>query len=128
MGLRGWTGSLGVGFEEGAVAPHLMEQRCEPRYDCVGFKTIIQQKRALGVVHLRDISSWGACGMTDMPVAVGALVFFELRKGHFYGARVKWVDRFTIGVQFVRQLRPEILKRVINSSRDLREAKLRALH
>lgn len=127
MGLRAWTGSLGTAFEEGALVD-AMERRGEPRYDCAGFKTVIQQKRALSVIHLRDISSWGACGMTDMPVAVGALVFFELRKGHFYGARVKWVNRFTIGVQFVRQLRPEILKRVITSSQELREAKLRALH
>jgi hypothetical protein len=118
---------LGAAFEEGALAD-VMERRSEPRYDCNGFKTIIQQKRVLSVVHLRDISSWGACGMTDMPVAVGALVFFELKKGHFYGARVKWVNRFTIGVQFVRQIRPEILKRVITVSREQREAKLRAFH
>jgi hypothetical protein len=118
---------LGAAFE-GAMSPDVMERRSEPRYDCSGFKTIIQQKRALGVVHLRDISSWGACGMTDMPVAVGALVFFELRKGHFCGARVKWVNRFTIGVQFIRQLRPETLKRVVTSSVELREAKLRAFH
>ena len=127
MSLQGWTGTLGAAFE-GALSPDVMERRVEPRYDCAGFKTIIQQKRALSVVHLRDISSWGACGMTDMPVAVGALVFFELRSGHFYGARVKWVNRFTFGVHFVRQLRPEILKRVITTTREQREAKLQALH
>jgi hypothetical protein len=119
----GWTGSSASEPDEEsgrAVAP--VERRSEPRYDCTGLKLILRQRRALGIIHLRNLSSWGACGITDLPVAVGALVFFELKKGHFYGARVKWVHRFAIGVQFARKLSPETLKRMLDAGAARRQA------
>lgn len=118
MGLLGWKGLVAPdgGDEAAAAPPRLVERRGEPRHDCTGLKLIVRQRRALGIVHLRNLSHWGACGITDLPVAVGALVFLELKKGHFYGARVRWVHRFTIGVQFARKLRPETLKRLLEDN------------
>jgi hypothetical protein len=102
------------------IRPPDRERRVEPREDCLGLKLIIRQRKGLGIIHLRNISSWGACGITDMPLAVGSLVFFELRKGHFYGARVRWVHRFTIGVNFARQMRPETVQRLVEAGRKAR--------
>jgi hypothetical protein len=113
MGLLGWIGSAESGEGAKPVAAPVRERRGEPRHDCVGLKLILRQRRGLGIIHLRNISRWGACGITDMPVAVGALVFLELKKGHFYGARVKWLNRFTIGVQFARPLQPETMAKLL---------------
>ena len=51
------------------------ERRQEPRGQYLGRKIIIRQRKAIGIMHLRNISSHGACGITDMPLAVGSLVF-----------------------------------------------------
>ena len=102
------------------IRPLAKERRVEPRIDCCGLKLIIRQRKTIGIIHLRNISSWGACGMTDMPLAVGSLVFIELKKGHYYGARVKWVRRFTIGVNFARQMKPETVQRLVAAGRQAR--------
>ena len=128
MRLLGWTEHFEPAADRDGPIPAVAEKRSEPREDCTGLKLIIRQRRALGIIHLRNISSWGACGITDMPLAVGSLVFLELRKGHFYGARVKWVHRFTVGVQLARQMRPEMMKRLVVAGRKAREPLLHALH
>ena len=85
------------------------ERRSEARHDCCGLKIIIRERRTLGILHLRNLSTWGASGITDMPLPVGSLVFLELTKSHYYRAQVRWVNRMTIGLQFGRPMRPEIL-------------------
>jgi hypothetical protein len=130
MRVDGWTaGEESKGRDDRvADAPaRPVERRAEPRYSCSGLKLIIRQRRALGIIHLRNLSHWGASGITDLPVAPGSLVFLELKKGHFYGARVKWVHRFALGVQFARKLAPETLRRLLDKAAEEREAKLRAL-
>jgi hypothetical protein len=128
MRLLGWTEEREPAVERDGPIPRADERRSEPREDCKGLKLIIRQRRALGIIHLSNISSWGACGITDMPLAPGSLVFLELRKGHFYGARVKWVHRFTLGLQLARQMRPEMMRRLLSDARKAREPQLRALH
>ena len=118
MRLQDWTGPFRPPVVAGdGIEPPIEERRSEPRHDCCGLKVIIRQRRALGIIHLSNLSTWGACGLTDMPVAVGSLVFLELKKGHFYGARVKWVLRMTIGVQLVRQMRTETMARLLARAR-----------
>lgn len=108
--------------EKAHIRPLAKERRVELRENALGLKLIVRQRKALGIIHLRDISSWGASGMTDMPLAVGSLVFFELKKGHFYGARVKWVRRFTIGVNFAKQMKPETVQRLVAAARKARQS------
>ena len=117
----------GAGEDAGGIDAPPVERRAEPRHDCTGLKLILRERRSLAIIHLRNLSHWGACGITDLPVAPGGLVFLELKKGHFYGARVKWVHRFALGLQFARKLRPETLKRLLDRAGEEREAKLRAL-
>ena len=93
------------------------EQRTEPRHDCRGVKIIIRERRTLGILHLRNLSTWGASGLTDMPLPVGSLVFLELTKSHYYRAHVKWVERMTIGLQLNRPMRPEILAGLLSRAR-----------
>src|SRR4051812_46929538 len=76
--------------ENGAEPARRQERRLEPRHDCCGLKMIIRERRTLGILHLRNLSTCGACGITDMPLSVGSRVFLELTKSHYYTAHVKW--------------------------------------
>ena len=117
MKLRVWGGSAAAAVEQEEVSPRRVERRGEPRHPCVGLKVIIRERRALGIIHLKDLSRWGAGGITDLAVDVGTLVFLELKRGHFYAARVKWVKRLNIGLQFARPMQPETLERLLGHAR-----------
>lgn len=80
-------------------------------------KIIIRERRTLGILHLRNVSSCGASGITDMPLPVGSRVFLELTKSHYWAADVRWVNRMTLGLQLCRPMRPEILAALLASAK-----------
>jgi hypothetical protein len=119
MKLRIWEESLAETVETehpGTPLPE-DERRSHPRYDCRGLKVIIRQRRALGIIHLQNISLSGAHGLTDMPLSVGAIVFLELKRARFYAATVNWAERLGIGIEFNRPLRPELMKKLLAQSK-----------
>jgi hypothetical protein len=99
--------AVGLGPDEASRA---VERRREPRRDVCGHKIIVRQRKALGIMHLKNLSSKGGCGLTDMPLAVGSLVFLELRKPHFWAAEVRWARSLSIGLEFFRPVRPEMFE------------------
>jgi hypothetical protein len=101
--------AVGLEPEEGPIA---VERRREPRRDVLGHKVIVRQRKALGILHLKNLSSKGGCGLTDMPLAVGSLVFLELRKPHFWAAEVRWARSLTVGLEFFRPVRPEMFEKL----------------
>jgi hypothetical protein len=104
-------GLLNVFSDDADDAPPV-ERRKEGRRDFLGRKVIIRQYRALGIIHLRNLSRGGACGITDMPIEVGSLVFIELNRPHFYAAEVVWASSLRIGLAMVKPLKPEVLDRL----------------
>src|SRR3954470_11048008 len=116
MGFRALTAAMVAGADSAEPARQ-EERRVEPRHDCCGLKIIIRERRALGILHLRNLSTYGACGLTDMPLPVGSLVFLELKKHRFFGARVKWVKRMTLGLQLCRPMNPEMLEELLKRAR-----------
>ena len=96
-------------FAEGGGEARRTERRKEARRDFLGRKIIIRQRKALGIMHLRNLSSGGTCGITDMPLAIGSLVFLEFRPPHFHAAEVVWATNLRIGLALVRPLRAEQL-------------------
>ena len=99
-------------FGDGANdAPHV-ERRKEARRDFLGRKVILRQYRSLGIIHLRNVSRGGICGITDMPVAIGSIVFVELNRPHFYAAEVVWANNLRIGLALYKPLKPETLERI----------------
>jgi hypothetical protein len=85
-----------------------VERRREPRKEISGRKIVVRQRKALGILHLKNLSSNGGCGITAMPLAVGSLVFVQLRKPLFQAAEVRWVRSLSIGLEFLRPLRPDM--------------------
>ena len=113
MKLLDWANDIrsavGLGPDD---ASRSVERRREARRDVSGQKVILRQRKALGVMHLKNLSTKGGCGFTDMPLAVGSLVFLELRKPHFWAAEVRWARSLSIGLEFFRPVRPEMLEKL----------------
>jgi hypothetical protein len=111
--LLDWANDLrsavGLGADQDT---DIVERRREPRREVVGRKVIVRQRKALGIMHLKNLSTRGGCGLTDMPLAVGSLVFLELRKPHFWAAEVRWARSLSIGLEFFRPVRPEMFEKL----------------
>jgi hypothetical protein len=110
--LLDWANEIrsAVGLEPNEPS-RAVERRREIRREVTGRKVLVRQRKAVGIMHLRNVSSKGSCGITDMPLAVGSLVFIELRKPHFFAAEVRWARCLTIGLEFFRPVRPEMFER-----------------
>ena len=108
---NGIKSAVGLGSETSRDA----ERRREGRRAVPGRKVIVRQRKALGIMHLKNLSSRGGCGITDMPLAVGSLVFLELRKPHYFAAEVRWARSLSIGLEFFRPVRPEMIERFHDS-------------
>ena len=112
MKLSGLANGILAAFDRrGSGAPRT-ERRREKRRDFLGRKVLIRQRKAIGIMHLRNLSNGGVCGITDMPLAIGSLVFVELRRTHFYAAEVVWASNLRIGLALVQPLRAEVLERL----------------
>lgn len=101
--------AVGFGPDEDAREA---ERRRESRHAISGHKIILRQRKALGILHLKNVSGKGGCGITDMPLAVGSLVFVELKKPHYFAAEVRWARCLTVGLEFFRPVRAEMFQRL----------------
>jgi hypothetical protein len=110
--LSGFANGLLAVFGEGERDVPRGERRKEARHDFLGRKVILRQFRSLGIMHLRNLSRGGVCGITDMPLAIGSIVFVELNRPHFYAAEVVWATNLRIGLALYKPLRPETLERL----------------
>lgn len=99
--------AVGLGAEEDFRAA---ERRRETRIEMGGRKVVVRQCKALGILHLKNISSNGGCGITAMPLAVGSLVFVQLRAPLFQAAEVRWARSLSVGLEFLRPLRADMLE------------------
>ena len=88
------------------------ERRSEGRHDFSRARLPISSRRTHSPFHLKDMSRMGACGISDMPLAVGAVIFIRLAKGSFQAAEVRWVRNAQVGLRFVRPLRPDVFDRL----------------
>lgn len=93
-----------------ALSPE--EKQLSNLYDMCGYRGVIRSRRTMAFIHLKDLSCFSACGITDLPVAVGAMVFLTLKKGRWHAAEVRWVRNVMIGMRFYRPLDPELVEKV----------------
>jgi hypothetical protein len=94
-----------------AAAEADRERRLDQRYDFSGHIIRIRDRRGHSVIHLKDISCKGASGITELPVAVGSVVFLEVKPKRFFGAEVRWVRSAKIGLRFIRPLQPDMVEK-----------------
>jgi hypothetical protein len=110
--LSGLASSLRAAFTDSDSDARPVERRKEGRRDFLGRKVIVRQYRTLGIMHLRNVSRGGICGITDMPLAIGSIVFVELNRPHFYAAEVVWATNLRIGLSLYKPLKPDLLDRL----------------
>ena len=107
--LRKWLEEPDDEAAAAAEADH--ERRLDQRYDFTGHNIRIRERRAQSVIHLKDISCKGASGITELPVAVGSVVFLEVKPKRFFAADVRWVRNALIGLRFIRPLQPDMVEK-----------------
>jgi hypothetical protein len=88
------------------------EARLSVRHDLSGHRGVIRSRRTMAFIHMKDLSCRGACGLTDLPIAVGAMVFLTLQKGRWHAAEVRWVRNVMVGLRFYRPLDPEMVEKI----------------
>ena len=103
--------------EEGEAKERRQEQdrRREGRHDFTRSRLPIRSRRTQTTFHLKDMSRLGACGISDVPLAVGAVIFVRLAKGSYQAAEVRWVRNAQVGLRFIRPLRPDVFDRLRRS-------------
>jgi hypothetical protein len=99
--------AVGFGPDEDS---RTVDRRREPRKEIIGRKIVVRQRKSLDILHLKNLSSHGSSGITAMPLAVGSLVFLQVKAPLFHAAEVRWVRSLSIGLEFVRPLRPDIME------------------
>lgn len=112
LNLSELANSIRAVFTEGDSTAPAVDRRKEGRRDFLGRKVIVRQYRTLGIMHLRNVSRGGICGITDMPLAIGSIVFVELNRPHFYAAEVVWATNLRIGLSLYKPLKPDMLERL----------------
>lgn len=112
MKLVDWTNGIRSAVGLATDKSSRDERRREPRRPVPGCKLIVRQRKAVGIIHFKNLSSRGGCGITDMPLAVGSLVFVELKKPHYFAAEVRWARNLSVGLEFFRPVRPEMIERL----------------
>lgn len=111
--LKNWLNDDGGEAAAAAAAEAAdRERRLDKRHDFRGHNIGIRDRRTPSVLHLKDMSCKGACGIIDMPIAAGAMVFLEIRKKRFTAAEVRWVRNALIGLRFYRPLDPDLVEKV----------------
>ena len=110
--LRSWINDEGPTEAELEKArAEEQERRLDMRYDFAGKKVGIRDRRVQSVIGLKDLSCKGACGISEMPLSVGSLVFLEIKKNRFHAAEVRWVRNALIGIRFYRPLEPDMVEK-----------------
>lgn len=111
--LRDWVER--VPAEAAATRGPPAERRLDTRHDFSGTTILVRQGRLQSLLRLKDVSAEGACGISEIPLAIGSLVFLQLRKPHFHAAKILWVRRARVGFKFIRPLDPDDLARLHES-------------
>jgi hypothetical protein len=64
------------------------------------------------LLRIKDLSTTGLSGLTDMPVSVGDIVFVQLEDMLIPAAQVVWFRRVVVGFAFVQPLPESRMKRL----------------
>jgi hypothetical protein len=111
--LRSWINDEPDASSESEIAKAAAdaERRLDTRHNFAGYRVGIRDRRVQSFIGLKDMSCRGACGISEMPLSVGSIIFIEIRKKRFHAAQVRWVRNALVGLQFFRPLQPEMVEK-----------------
>jgi len=85
------------------------DRRQKPRFPIKPRMFLVRMDGLPAVITLKDISCGGAAGLMSEPVVEGACLIIELDAQTHVRARVRWIARMTIGLEFLTPLDPSFV-------------------
>ena len=104
---------LGRGGNAVAVTATSLKDRRAKRYDATGAKVNLLVDANLYILHLKDFSALGLCGLTDAPLAPEQNVVVFLTGDQPVPVQIRWIRRTLIGASFLERLSDETMQRLI---------------
>jgi hypothetical protein len=107
---------LGLGGGDGAEVSNggaSIKDRRAKRHDLTGARINLLVDSNLYILHLKDLSALGLCGLTDAPLAPEQTVIAHLAEYDQVPIQIRWIRRTLIGASFFERLPDERLERVL---------------
>jgi hypothetical protein len=80
------------------------ERRIDERLDFIGTDAVLLLDATRFTVRLKDLSSFGLCGLTDAPLFPGQTICLLLGADEPIVAEVRWIRKALIGAAFTSPL------------------------
>jgi hypothetical protein len=108
-------GFLGRGDGDAVVAPvaGTIQDRKAKRHDMTGAKMNLLVDANLYILHLKDLSALGLCGLTDAPLAPEQTVILYVTPHDTVPLHIRWIRRTLIGASFFERLSDETMQRLL---------------
>jgi hypothetical protein len=90
-----------------------IKDRKAKRHNVTGAKINLLVDSNLYILHLKDLSALGLCGMTDAPLAVEQTVIAHLAEYDQLPIQIRWIRRTLIGAAFFERLSEERMERLL---------------
>jgi hypothetical protein len=103
----------GGGGAGSAPAATSMKDRRAKRHDLTGAKINLLVESNLYILHLKDMSALGLCGMTDAPLAPEQTVIAHLAEYEQVPLQIRWIRRTLIGASFFERLSDERMEHLL---------------
>ena len=111
-------GFLGRGKSEAASTTSVggsIKDRKARRHDLTGAKLSIVIDSNQYVLHVKDLSANGICGLTDAPLAPEQVVVLYLSRTEPVAIQIRWIRRTLIGASFLQNLPEDTLHRLVKA-------------
>jgi hypothetical protein len=107
-----FLGLGGGGGAEDPIAASIKDRKAK-RHDLTGAKIKLLVDSNLYILHLKDLSALGLCGMTDAPLAPEQTVIAHLAEYEQAPLQIRWIRRTLIGASFFERLSDERMERLL---------------
>ncbi len=102
-----------AGGSAGSGAATSLKDRKAKRHDATGSRMNLLVDANLYILHLKDVSALGVCGLTDAPLAPDQNVILFLTDDQPVPVQIRWIRRTLIGASFFERLSDDTLQRVL---------------
>ena len=104
---------LSRGSNAAAAAATSLKDRKAKRHDATGAQMNLLVDANMYVLHLKDFSALGLCGLTDAPLAPEQNVVLFLTDDQPVPLQIRWIRRTLVGASFFERLSDETMQRLL---------------